>query len=137
MPRSSKSSLNAEQVRDKVLPLLEANPEGLRSLELVDNIYPETNDADEHHRRSQHMGFVMRSLAQAKRVKKVGNRMTGRWVILGNRPAPEIHDLPRNGDAKRGRPRGSKNGEANGSAEVRAYILRDIKAKIAELEALG
>lgn len=127
------AKFTADQIRQKVLAILKDHPEGMLSNELQTTIFGGTNNEDEHRRRQQHLGFAMLSLRKAQRVRKEG-RM-GKFFLLapGERPEPQVHDLPTNG--KRGRPHGSKNGVANG--DLRSYIIRDIRSKLAELEALS
>jgi hypothetical protein len=127
----------ADQVREKALAILAQHPEGLSSQALQVAIYGEIKNkqSDTYRRAQQHLGFAMQALRKAQKVTKNG-RM-GVFTILkpGERPEPEVHDLPA---STRGRPRGSKNGARNGvaSTDLRSYIIRDIRQKLSELEAL-
>lgn len=122
--------LEAEEVREKVLALLKETPSGLRVLDLTNAIFGATDDYDKHRANSARISYALMGLKKAKRVKKIGGLM-GHVVLSDGRPTPEIHDLPANG--KRTRSRAAHNGTAN---PLRAYLIRDIKAKLAELEAL-
>lgn len=126
------STYNAQQVRDKALAIIKASPEGAKSSDIQVQIYGDTNSADEHRNRQARLGFALQTLRKAKLIQKAGGRL-GSWTVHDGRPEPVVHDLPSNG-ARRGRPRGSKDVSANGS--LRSYIIRDIKAKLTELEAL-
>ena len=119
----------ADQVREKALSLLKSHSAGMTSNELQIAIYGDTKNEDIYRRYQQHLGFAMQSLRKAGKVVKDG-RM-GKFSLGDGTPRPIINDLPLN--TKRGRPVGSKNGAAN---PLRAYLIRDIKAKLAELEAL-
>lgn len=126
------AKFTADQVRDKALAILKAHPDGLHSLDLQVAIYGETKNDDEYRRRQQHLGFAMQTLRKAGRVKKDG-RM-GVFTLSDGTPQPVISDLPAN--ARRGRPKGSKNGVAT-NGDLRSYLIRSIRNDLAELEALG
>ena len=122
------AKFTADQVSEKALALLKQHPEGLISSEIQSAIYGETKNEDIFRRNQQHLGFAMMTLRKSGKVLKDG-RM-GKFRLSNGAPSPDVHDLPA---SKRGRPRGSTNGVAN---PLRAYLIRDIKAKLAELESL-
>lgn len=122
----------ADQVREKALAALKAHPQGMFSGELQTLIYGDTKNEDEFRRRQQHLGFAMLSLRKAGKVVKDG-RM-GRFTLSDGRPQPVISDLPPN--PRRGRPKGSKNGVVQNGGSLRSYLIRSIRAQLAELEAL-
>lgn len=122
--------MSADEARSKVLDLLKAQPEGMKVAELAAALYGEGKTVEDHRARQARMSFVLRSLGN--QVKK-GPLNTSPYTINTGRPEPVVHDLPANG--KRGRKPGSKNGvSANGS--LRSYLIRSIRAQLAELEAL-
>jgi hypothetical protein len=131
MPKGPTVHIEASELREKILAQLRSHAAGMRVKELAETILGKSDDLDEARARASRITFAMRALLEAKHVRK-GPMNTSPFFIREGRPEPNIADIPAN--ARRGRPKGSKNGVANGS--LRSYILRDIRAKLAELEAL-
>lgn len=130
-------SMEAGAVREAIVGLLKQNPEGLRVQQLAESILGATTNEDQRRARAARISFALRGLVDAKHIKK-GPLNTSPYFLADGRPEPVVHDLPANGNgARRGRTPGSKNKPKNGEAVgLRLYIIRDIKTKLAELEAL-
>ena len=125
--------LNAVETRERILGMLKAQPDGVTTADLIEALYGTVKSDAEHKRGAQRVSFALSQLRKSKHVAKYGG-MFGVYKILNGRPVPEVGDLP----VRRGRQPGSKNKSKNGSAngDLQGYILRDIRAKLAELEAL-
>lgn len=130
-------TLEASEVRDKIVDLLKQHPDGLRVSDLAESILGATNNVDQARARAARISFSLRHLVKSRMIQK-GPKNTSPYFLSNGRPEPQVHDLPANG-TRRGRQPGSKNKPKNGVAPegLRAYIIRDIKVKLAELEALG
>ena len=131
-------TLGAAGLRDKTLAAIAvANGEPVAAGDIQVSVYGDTQDADEHRRRQQRLRHALLALLDSKHIVK-GQR--GFYLLNVGRPAPAVHDLPV-ARRKYTRRNGTANGVTNGAnglsnSDVRAYIIRDIRAKLSELEAL-
>lgn len=121
-------TVTAQQLRDKALALIKERPEGIKSGEIRVALLGNTNDIDEERRRGQRLYHALRNLEKSRFIDEIAR---GTWAPSNGRPKPEVSDLPR-----RSRP-GPKPGHKNAAnGDLKSYIIRDIRAKLAELEAL-
>lgn len=122
-------TFTAEQLRDKALAMISEHPEGIKAAEIRTALLGNTNDVDEERRRHQRLYHALRNLEKSRFIDEIAR---GTWAPSNGRPKPEVTDLP----ARRGRP-GPKPGHKNAAnGDLKSYIIRDIRAKLAELEAL-
>lgn len=125
-----KTAATAEEIRQRILAMIKDAPDGVSTAEIIQDLFGGIKDEDEYRRGAQRVSFNLSVLNKAKRIKKYGG-MLGKYRLLDDRPKPEVADIP----TRRGRgPNKPKNGAANG--DLKSYIIRDIRAKLAELEAL-
>lgn len=136
MANTKADHLNADQLREAILEAVQANPEGVKTGELAELLF-KTKDEAEFKRLSARLSWALGTLKKAKRIDKKGG-MNGMWLVHTGRPQPQVHDLPENGKRPYTRRGPNKhNGAFNGNGTLVGYILRDIRAKLSELEALG
>lgn len=126
---SQEQFAEAKKVRQKITFILSTRE--LTTPELSTIIYPkaEHSNLDVDYAR---LFRIIKKMEEAGEVTKSGLR--GPWRL---RAKPPVADLPENPQkrvyTKRDKP--STNGDGNGV--LRAYLVRDIRAKLDELEALG
>jgi hypothetical protein len=130
-------SVSAEELRERILSKIKENPEGVTTATLITEFFGNVKDEDEYRRGAQRVSFNLAVLKKAKLIKKYGG-MLGVYKLLDGRPEPQVHDLP-DAVVRRKYPRkngahANGNGVANG--DLKSYIIRDIRAKLTELEAL-
>lgn len=128
-------TLGAADLRDKTLEIVAAAkgaPVGNGDIQVA--IYGDTKDADEHRRRQQRLRHALIALLDSKHIVKA---QRGYYSLNNGRPEPQVHDIPerRKYTRRNVATNGSTNGHAT-SSDVRSYIIRDIRAKLTELEAL-
>lgn len=130
-------TLGAAALRDKTLEAITAaKGESIATGDLQLSIYGDTKDADEYRRRAQRLRHALVALLDSKHIVRAEH---GYYRLNNGRPEPAVHDLPvATTRRKYQRRNGATNGATNGStpSSVGAYIIRDIRAKLAELEAL-
>lgn len=121
----------AAKLRDKILFTL-----GTRDLtmpELATVIFPKAEHTNNDVDYSRLARQVKKLLDEGKITKK------GLRGPLHLRAKPHVDDLPDAAPTKRTYTKRDQNGHANGSANgpLRAYLVREIRSKLDELEALG
>jgi len=128
---SAEQFAEAKRIRDKVTFALSTRE--LTFGELLSVVYPEA-EHDNKDPDYQRMQRVMTKMREEGKIKKTGG-LRGPWHLKAK---PHVDDLPapKRGYAKREQ-NGASNGVASGHSELRAYLIRDIEAKLAELKALG
>lgn len=125
---------NPNEVRAEVENLLKKGPR--TTTDIVETLYGANYDSNAYSRTSQ----IMMRLFKDKKVRKVdkNNRMSP-WTWNEGSPKPDVSDIP-DAPAKRVYKKNkgaSVNVRGNGSANpLAAYLVRDIKTKLAELEAI-
>jgi hypothetical protein len=131
-------TLDAEALRQRSLAIIEGANGPISAGDVQIELFGDTKDPDEHRRRQQRLRHSLLNLIDGKHIVKVSR---GYYQINNGRPVPQVHDLP-SVRRKAGRPIGSRNTHANGhkngaaNGDLRAYLIRDIRGKLTELEAL-
>lgn len=135
-------TLGADALRDKALEMISASNEPVSAMSIQMTVLGDTKDVDEHRRRQQRLRHALINLIESKHIMKVAR---GYYQLNNGRPTPQVHDLPplERPKGKKGRPLGARNavhynGATNGAAngDLKSYLIRDIRGKLAELEAL-
>lgn len=125
-------TMNADALRQKALEIISGASGAIPSMDVQIAIYGDTNDTDEHRRRAQRIRHALINLIGSKHIVKAGR---GLYKLNNGRPEPQVHDLPTATKRKYTRhAHANGNGAANG--DLKGYLIRDIRAKLSELEAL-
>lgn len=134
-------TIESSEVRTRILDLLQAGPK--RTVDLTNAIYPgaPTQTPEKAPSKwSSQVSTQVRMLEQQGKVEKDGNTRFSPWTL---RTKPQVDDLPANPQKveKRGKyvRKAHPNGHANGAVSdgFKAYLIREIRMKLDELERLA
>lgn len=129
------TTAESEKLKSKLWDILKANPAGMSTKDAANAALGAAKDEDEQRRRTQRAYFQLKNLANEKHVVMKGK---GFWVVKGDRPSPEVNDLPANTNGKRKynrRTYSHSNVPANG-VDLKAIIIKQIRDALALLEAM-
>ena len=127
-------SAESKKIRDGVLAALKDNPQGLPPGEIAKLVF-EVEEVENNER--QRVQYWVTSLTNSKHIHKKGYGRAALYALNKGRPEPDVHDVPaRRTYTKRAKPDAATNGVAGSASGVIAYVIRDIRAKLNELEGL-
>lgn len=126
-------SAESQKIRDAVLQALKDNPQGLPPGEIAKLVF---NVEELESNERQRVQYWVTSLTHTKHLVKKGYGRAAIYRLNTGRPDVEVHDVP----ARRTYTKRAKSDDApatNGVASgLIAYVIRDIRAKLNELEGL-